>query len=64
MNGNEGASVADLYQIDLDRHLFAWMPRRRQSRRRRLNLAPLSGWLGAWLAAIWTHWRATAAGAP
>jgi len=64
MNGNERASVADLYQMDPDRHLFAWMPRRRQPRRQALNLAVVSHWLGAWLVAIWAHWRATPAGAP
>ncbi|KPK79514.1 MAG: hypothetical protein AMS25_12385 [Gemmatimonas sp. SM23_52] len=66
MNGNEQASVADLYQTDLDRHLFAWMPRQRRPRPRRqtLNLAVVGHWLGAWLVAIRTHWRATPAGAP
>lgn len=64
MNGKERASVPNLYQMDLDRHLFAWMPRRRQPRRQVLNLVIVSHRLAAWLVAIWTHWRATPAGAP
>lgn len=62
MNGTQRASVADLYQKDLDRHLFAWTPRRRQRRKPGPILPTMSQWLGAWLVVIWTHWKAALAG--
>jgi hypothetical protein len=44
--------------MDLDRHLFAWTPRRRQRRKPRPTLAAMGHRLGARLVAIRAHWRA------
>ncbi len=59
MNAWHRASVADLYQTDLERHLFA-MERRRPRRSYRPAVDIASEWLRDRFGAGWARWRALA----
>lgn len=47
--------ISDIYQTDLERHLFAPSPSRRGRERRARGDAVVAGVL-AWLAFIWAYW--------
>ncbi|UCC72156.1 MAG: hypothetical protein JSV86_17585 [Gemmatimonadota bacterium] len=58
MNGSIRPNAAEIYQTDLERHLFA--PARRRNGRRGgwLRLDPVAGWLRDWLTSGWARWKA------
>jgi hypothetical protein len=60
MSASHRHDVIDIYQTDLDRHLFA--PARRLAGRNqgRLSFEPLSDWLRDWLLSGLSRWRALA----
>ena len=57
MNAQTPNAVAEIYQSDLERHLFAPPPRLRRRRRR---LDSLADRLHDWFMAGWTRWKAMA----
>ena len=60
MNGRNQASVAEIYQTDLERHLFAPASRRNGRTAVRLALDPLADWVRDWFASGWSRWKALA----
>ena len=52
--------VSDLYQWDLERHLFAPAQRRNRRQAHRMSLEPMSEWLRDWMLTGWSRWKALA----
>jgi hypothetical protein len=61
VNGRNRPSPAEIYQTDLERHLFAPASRRngRPSAWPALDL--VAGWIRDWFASGWSRWKALAA---
>ena len=55
MNTRETAAVVDIYNTDLERHLFAPAPHRNRSSNGNFNR--LTDWLRDWLVTGWTRWK-------
>jgi hypothetical protein len=55
MNTRETAAIVDIYNTDLERHLFAPAPHRNRSSNGNFNR--LTDWLRDWLVTGWTRWK-------
>ncbi len=60
MNAQHRASVADMYQTDLERYLFAPAPRRSRPRATP-RLGTVRDWMNEWWASGWPRWKAVMA---
>ncbi|UCC82665.1 MAG: hypothetical protein JSW46_17075 [Gemmatimonadota bacterium] len=60
MNGRNRPGAAEIYQTDLERHLFAPASRRNGQLSSWLTLDPIAGWLRDWLASSRSRWKALA----
>lgn len=57
MNLRHRPSTIDMYQTDLERHLFAPAPRRASRVRAWPSLDVMSDWLRGWLVNGWARWK-------
>ncbi len=57
MNVQTRATVAEIYQSDVERHLFAPSSRPTQRRLRRHHQDPLADRLRDWFMAGWARWK-------
>ncbi len=57
MSASYRQNVSEMYQFDIERHLFAPAPRRARRRGHRLDLDPLAEWVRGWLLAGWYRWK-------
>lgn len=57
MNVRHRPSTIDIYQTDLERHLFAPAPRRASRVRAWSSFDLLSDWLRSWLVSGWARWK-------
>ncbi len=60
MNVSHRPATAEIYQTDLERHLFAPAPRRNGRAQSQLGFEPLADWLRDWWQTGLSRWKAAA----
>jgi hypothetical protein len=60
VNGRIRPRPAEIYQTDLERHLFAPASRRSGQLSGWLALDPVARWIHDWFASGWSRWKALA----